>query len=81
MTKTEQALSAFRNGSLKEAFRLMFRFKGFSPEEQRSIQIAYECMAGKASFYASLGISADEITGKAIDCVSKRYGVTPNLHQ
>lgn len=80
-TKTEQAIDAFKQGSLKHAFRMMFRFRGFTKEEKRVIQIAYECMAGKEAFYVSLGINPGTIITQAIDSVSRRYGITPNLHQ
>ena len=80
-TKTAQAIEAFKNGSLKQAFRLMLRFRGFSKEEKRAIQIAYECMAGKEAFYVSLGINPEEIIGKAAEYVSLRYHISSNLHQ
>lgn len=79
-TKTEQAIEAFKNGSLKQAFRLILRFRGFTKEEKRAIQIAYECMAGKESFYVSLGINTEEIIRKAIESVCTRYHISSNLH-
>lgn len=78
-TKTDKALAAFKAGDVKQAFRLMFRFHGFSHEDKRTIQIAYECMAGKREFYSSLGIDTEDIINKAVACVSARYGVYPML--
>ena len=79
-TKTEQAVGAFKNGCIKQAFKMMFRFHGFSKEEKRYIQVAYECLAGKEDFYASLGVDTKDIINKAIECVSAKYNVTPKLH-
>jgi hypothetical protein len=81
ITKTEQAVVAFKNGNIKQAFKMMFRFHGFSQEEKRYIQVAYECLAGKEDFYISLGIDTNHIINKAIECVSAKYNVTPTLLQ
>ncbi len=81
LTKTEQAVGAFKNGYIKRAFKMMYRFHGFSKDEKRYIQVAYECLAGNEAFYVSLGIDTKDIIKKAIECVSTRYNVTPTLLQ
>ncbi len=80
-TKTEQAIEAFKAGNLKQAFRMMFRFHGFTKEEKRAIQIAYECMAGKEAFYVSLGIDPEDMIEKAVESICIRYHISSNLHQ
>ena len=81
VTKTEQAITAFSNGNIKDAFRLITRFRGFSNEEKRCIQIAYECLSGKESFYISLGIDTASMIDKAIEYVSAKYNTTTKLLQ
>lgn len=80
MNKTDKALTAFKAGRLKEALGIFAKFHGFSKEEKRSIQIAYECMTGKESFYSSLGYNISGIRKDAILAISSKYGVSPTLH-
>ena len=80
-TKTQQALDALNSGHIKVAFRIMKSFSGFSKDELRVIQIAYECLSGKEAFYQSIGIDTVEMINKAIVCVSERYHIPQKLHQ
>lgn len=80
-TKTQQALDAFNSGHIKVAFRIMKSFSGFSKDELQAIQIAYECLSGKAPFYQSIGIDTEGMINKAILCVSERYHISQKLHQ
>lgn len=68
-TKTSKAVNLFKEGKIKEALRIFKTFRnGFTKEEKRSIEIAYEWLTGKSSFYASLGIDGEAEIEKA-----KRY--------
>lgn len=72
--KTEQAVSFLRAGNLKDALRIFRTFRiGFSKEEKRIIQIAYESLAGNDSFYASLGIDTAECILKSKQILTEKY--------
>lgn len=73
VTKTEKAIMLFKQGNYLSAFKIFSRFRGFSKDELRIIQIAHECYSGNTSFYASLGIDVDECINSAIECISKKY--------
>lgn len=68
MTAKDKLKQAVKRGDYKTALRIAKGFRiEFTPEEQRTVQIAYECMAGKESFYRSLRhIDVDKIKGEAI---------------
>ena len=56
-TKTDKARRFFKTGDYKSCLRILKTFRiGFSKEEKRIIEIAYECLSGKDSFYRQLGI-------------------------
>lgn len=75
-TKTSQALTFFKAKRFREAFRIFKTFRGkFSPEEKRTIEIAYECMTGKALFYSMLGINAEEMVREAVATVKSVYAL------
>ncbi len=73
VTKTEKAIMLFKQGDYVSAFKIFSRFRGFSKDELRIIQIAHECYSGNSSFYVSLGIDVDECISRAIECISKKY--------
>lgn len=75
-TKTSKALALFNARKLKEAFRIFKTFRGkFTPEEKRTIEIAYECMTGKYYFYSLLGINAEEVVREAVDIIKSVYAI------
>lgn len=59
--KTEKAKSLLKAGKFKDALSIIkaFRF-GFTKEEKRSIEIAYECLSGHDQFYSSIGIDTNK---------------------
>lgn len=72
-TKKQKALKAYKEGNIKKALMYIKNFyMDFNKEEQRVIQIAYESMTGKESFYSELKINTLEIRNKA-DEILKRY--------
>ena len=63
LTKTERAKALLSAGDFIGALAIIRTFRlGFSKEERRSIEIAYESLNGHDKFYRSLGID----TGKEI---------------
>lgn len=75
-TKTSRALALFNARKLKEAFRIFKTFRGkFSPEEKRTIEIAYECMTGKSAFYSMLGINTEDMVEEAVATIKTKYAL------
>lgn len=75
-TKTEQAVSLWKSGNIKEALRIFKTFKiGFSKDDKRTIEIAYEILTGKESFYQSIGIDTFAETKKAKLIIESIYNI------
>ena len=56
-TKTHKAVTLYTSGKHIAALKMFSKFKiGISIEESRILQIAYESLTGKESFYRSLQI-------------------------
>lgn len=75
-TKTRKAISLFRAGDYKGAFKLFSGFKmGFSNEERRKMQIAYECVNDlkRCAFYESIGIDYKQICCDAWCIIVDKY--------
>lgn len=75
-TKTAKAIALLNAKKLRDAFRIFKTFRGrFTPEEKRVIEIAYECMTGKAAFYSMLGINAEEMIKEAVITIKSVYAL------
>ena len=75
-TKTAKAKELFRNGRVVEALKIFSTFKvGFTKEEKRILQIAYESQTGNADFYQSIGIDTHSIIIKANSLIEKVYNI------
>jgi hypothetical protein len=75
-TKTAQAISLFNSGNMVGALKLFSGFRiGFSKEEQRTLQIAYESHIGKEEFYKSIAVDTDTIKAQAISIIKIKYNV------
>ena len=76
-TKTQKAIDAFKKQDLKGALRI---FKGFDHQfaknELRIIQIAYEVLTGKGSFYKQLGINIGDMVLESISIIENKYNIT-----
>lgn len=72
--KTEEAKALLKAGKFKEALSIIktFRF-GFTKEEKRSIEIAYECLSGHGQFYSSIGIDTNEEIEKVSLLLTHKY--------
>ena len=74
MTKTEKAVALWKEGEVKKALAIFVTFKiGFSKAEQRTLQIANECLAGHVGFYSQLGIDIKQELKKAREIINTRY--------
>lgn len=73
-TKTQKAVQLFKSGKVKDAFRIFKTFRvDFTKEEKRSIEIAYEALCGRVSFYKSLGIDTDKMIASAKATITQKY--------
>lgn len=73
-TKTEQAKELFSSGKRIDAMKIFKTFKlGFTPDERRTIQIAYESQVGNRNFYTKLGIDTETVWKDAIQIIRNKY--------
>lgn len=74
MVKRVQAIRYAKNGEWKEAMAIFKRFRyEITAEEKRVVEIAHECLTGKADFYAQLGINGDAMVAQAKQLLTKKY--------
>ena len=75
-TKTSKAIRLFQAGDYKAAFRLFSGFKmGFTKEEQRDLQITYECIndLDRCRFYESIGVDYKDAAFKSWQLIVEKY--------
>ena len=76
ISKTEQAVSLWKSGNIKEALKIFKTFKiGISKDDKRTIELAYEMLTGNESFYKSLGIDKTEVSNKAKVIIETNYNI------
>ena len=73
-TKVDKVKSLLAAEAFQEALTIVktFRF-GFSKEEKRSIEIAYEGLNGHEQFYKSIGIDTDKEIEKVSLLLTDKY--------
>ena len=72
--KTDKAKALLKSGRFKESLAIIKTFRlGFSKEERRSIQIAYESLSGHEQFYRSLGIDVDKVIEETRQLLAGKY--------
>jgi hypothetical protein len=75
-TKTDKAKMLYASGDLKGALGIYRTFRlGFSTEEKRVIEIAYESLTGKENFYRELGIDTSTMIVKAEEIINANQGL------
>lgn len=73
ITKTDKARAFFKNDDYKSCLRILKTFKiGFTKEEKRMLEIAYECLSGKANFYRQLGIDVSSYINQG-KLIARKY--------
>ena len=73
ITKTAKAKAYLQSGDIKSCLRILKTFKvGISKSEKRSIEIGYECLSGKESFYRQIGIDVQSIIAES-KSIATRY--------
>lgn len=72
--KTEIAVNLLRAGNFIKALSIIKTFRlGFTKDEKRSIEIAYESLLGRDKFYQSIGIDTNKEIEKARQLLSDKY--------
>lgn len=73
-TKVDKVKSLLAAGDFQKALTIVKTFRiGFSKEEKRSIQIAYESLSGHDHFYRSLGIDTDKEIERTRQLLADKY--------
>ena len=74
ITKKEKAISLFKKKEYKKAFKIFKGFKlEFNKEENRILDLTYEILAGRDSFYRSIGINCDETVDLGFSLIRNKY--------
>jgi hypothetical protein len=69
-TKRQKAVNHYNKGEFKKAFGIFSKFRiQVDKQQQRVLQIAYESLTGKASFYQSLGKDTEGIKEQAYQII------------
>lgn len=77
-TKTQRAISLYQQGKIKASMALFSRFKiGFTPEQRRVLQIAYECIGDERNeaFFASIGVDVVSMISQAHRIIKTKYNI------
>lgn len=73
-TKVDKVKSLLAAGAFQKALTIVKTFRiGFTKEEKRSIEIAYESLLGRDKFYQSIGIETNKEIEKARQILSDKY--------
>lgn len=77
MTKTQKAINLFKAQDLKGALRIFKGFdRQFTKQEIRTIQIAYEILTGKGSFYKQLHYDLGSFIAGSMSIIERKYNIT-----
>jgi len=75
-SKVSKAIILYKQGQLKKALAIFRNFKrDFNKEEQRTIQIAADCLNGCDKFYSQLGISVTSQLTQAELIIKQKYNL------
>lgn len=73
-TKVDKVKSLLAAGAFQKALTIVKTFRiGFTKDEKRSIEIAYESLLGRDKFYQSIGIDTNKEIEKARQLLSDKY--------
>lgn len=73
-TKTSKAVGLLGRGCFKEALSIFRTFRcGFTTDERKLMQEAYECMSGCEQFYKSIGKDTDGMIRKCRVMLESKY--------
>jgi hypothetical protein len=75
-TKTEKAKELFTNGSTVSALKIFRTFKiGFTEDERRILNIAYESRTENEKFYQDIGVNTNTIWQQAKEIIRQKYNI------
>ena len=73
-SKTEKVKFLLKAGEFLKALAIIKTFRlGFTKEEKRSIEIAYESLSGHENFYKSLGIDVGKEIERTRQLLADKY--------
>nr|DAQ43019.1 MAG TPA: hypothetical protein [Caudoviricetes sp.] len=73
-TKVDKVKSLLAEGAFQKALAIVKTFRiGFTKDEKRSIEIAYESLLGRDKFYQSIGIDTNKEIEKARQIITDKY--------
>lgn len=73
-TKVDKVKSLLAKGAFQKALAIVRTFRiGFTKDEKRSIEIAYDSFLGRDKFYQSIGIDTNKEIEKARQLLSDKY--------
>ena len=73
-TKVDKVKALLAAGAFQKALTIVKTFRiGFTKDEKRSIEIAYESLLGRDKFYQSIGIDTNKEIEKARQLLSDKY--------
>lgn len=75
-SKTKKAISLYLAQDLKGALCIFKGFdRQFNARQLRTLQIAYEVLAGKGSFYKQLGINIGHEVAESTNIIDSKYNI------
>lgn len=73
-TKVDKVKSLLAKGAFQKALAIVRTFRvGFTKDEKRSIEIAYDSFLGRDKFYQSIGIDTNKEIEKSRQLLSDKY--------
>lgn len=73
-TKVDKVKSLLAAGAFQKALTIVKTFRiGFTKDEKRSIEIAYDSLLGRDKFYQSIGIDTNKEIEKSRQLLSDKY--------
>ena len=73
-TKVDKVKALLAAGAFQKALTIVKTFRiGFTNDEKRSIELAYESLLGRDKFYQSIGIDTNKEIEKARQLLSDKY--------
>ena len=77
--KSDVAITLLNKGDLVGAFKIFKTFRlGFTDQERRSIEIAYDHLVGNVRLYGQIGIDTKEEFKKSMGILMRKY---PQINQ
>lgn len=75
-TRTDKAKELFTYGAFTESLKIFKTFKiGFTKDEHRTLEIAYESLTGNEKFYQAIGVDTAGMITQARTIIKEKYSL------